>query len=97
MPKCKKKNTKKGANTQPYDVQAAPLAATRDKSQETESTSGETTGQGHQVASFSCDKCSKSTEHLLQCEYCAAWFCNVCCKIIHGGLLNSLGDYKNLH
>ena len=55
----KKKNIKKGAIAQLYDVQAAPLAFARDKSQEAESTSG----QGSQAESFSCDKCS---------EFCAA-------------------------
>ena len=93
MSKCKKKNAKKGANSgQTYDIQAAPLVDSRERSQETENISS----QGSQTESFSCDKCSKSTDHLLQCEYCTSWFCNVSCNI-HDNLLNSLGDYKNLH
>ena len=93
MLKYKNKNTKKGTNSrQPYDIQAAPSVVSRERSQETENTSS----QGSQIESFSCDKCSKSTDHLLQCEFCTSWFCNVCCNI-HEDLLNSLGDYNNLH
>ena len=94
MPKCKKKNAKKSINnSQPYDIQAAPqIAAAKDRSQE----STETSGHGSQVESFSCDKCSNSTDHFIQCEYCASWFCNVCCNIPED-LLNTLGGYKNLH
>ena len=78
MPKYKKKNAKKATNSsQPYDVQVAPqIVAARERPQETTASAQES-----QAESFSCDKCSKSTDHLLQCAYFALWYCNVCCNI----------------
>ena len=46
--------------------------------------------------SFTCVKCSKFVEQVIQCEYCLKWYCCTC-QNVPDGMMSALIDYKSLH
>jgi len=49
-----------------------------------------------QPETSTCDKCEKHTEHLIQCEFCVLWFCDMCSGLSEE-LLDIVGDIQSLH
>ena len=87
MPKTKGSGSKakdksKKASNKPYEVPASRPSVSQKETDQDDS--------------FTCDNCKGSSEYVLQCECCCAWFCDVCCDI-PGELFNGISGVKGLH
>ena len=105
MPKYRKKAAKKT----PYEGQGTiESTAAKDKTQTPTNSQkpqvdtskdkawAPSTSQQTQTETSTCDKCERHTEHLIQYEFCALWFCDVCSSISEE-FLNIVGDIQSLH
>ena len=63
----------------------------KDRAQDTSNSQQTTTAE-----TSTCDKCEKHTEHLIQCEFGALWFCATCSNLSEE-LLGIVGDIQSLH
>ena len=76
----------------PYGGQGSlQSTAAKDRAQDTSNSQQTTTAE-----TSTCDKCEKHTEHLIQCEFCALWFCATCSNLSEE-LLDIVGDMQSLH
>ena len=95
MPKYKNSN-KKTVKKTPYGAQGTTQPSTTAKGTSQASSTDSQPTETRAETSSTCDKCEKRTEHLIQCEFCALWFCDTCSSISEE-LLSVVGDIDSLH
>ena len=91
MPKHKRKTV---VVSEPYPKKNTQQQPSKEQGEQQPSVDQSTVTQVNKY--LYCDNCTKSVDHLLQCEKCETWYC-ISCGNVPIQVMEIINDYRQLH